>query len=51
MLISLPIYSGIITLYGERWEARLSESEEEIPENTEVKIVKNDSLIMYVEKI
>lgn len=44
-------YSGVITLYGERWEARLSESEEEIPENSEVKIVKNDSLIMYVEKI
>ena len=44
-------HSGVITLYGERWEARLSESEEEIPENSEVKIVKNDSLIMYVEKI
>lgn len=44
-------YSGVITLYGERWEARFSESEEEIPENSEVKIVKNDSLIMYVEKI
>ena len=44
-------YSGVITLYGERWEARLSESEEEIPENSEVKIIKNDSLIMYVEKI
>ena len=44
-------YSGVITLYGERWEARLSESEEEIPENSEVKIVKNDSLIMYVEQI
>ena len=44
-------YSGVITLYGERWEARLSESEEEIPENSEVKKKKNDSLIMYVEKI
>ena len=44
-------YSGVITLYGERWEARLYKNEEEIPENSEVKIVKNDSLIMYVEKI
>lgn len=44
-------YSGVITLYGERWEARLSDNSEEIPENSEVKIVKNDSLIMYVEKI
>lgn len=44
-------YSGVITLYGERWEARLLNSEEEIPENSEVKIIKNDSLIMYVEKI
>ena len=44
-------YSGVITLYGERWEARLLNSEEKIPENSEVKIIKNDSLIMYVEKI
>lgn len=44
-------YSGVITLYGERWEARLLNSEDEIPENSEVKIIKNDSLIMYVEKI
>lgn len=44
-------YSGVITLYGERWEARLFNTDTEIPENSEVKIVKNDSLIMYVEKI
>lgn|SRR5574344_884230 len=41
-------YKGAITIYGERWEAR---SEEDIPENSEVKIIKNDSLIMHVEKI
>ena len=41
-------YSGVITLYGERWEARLSESEEEIPENSEVKIVKNDNSVWRI---
>ena len=41
---------GVITIYGERWEARTLD-DNEIPENTEVKIVKNDSLLMYVEKI
>lgn len=39
---------GVITIYGERWEAR---SDEDIPEDSEVEIVKNDSLIMYVKKI
>jgi len=42
--------SGVISLYGERWEARAL-NDEEIPETSEVKIIKNDSLIMYVEKI
>ena len=42
--------SGVISIYGERWEARTLD-DNEIPENTEVKIVKNDSLLMYVEKI
>ena len=41
---------GVITIYGERWEAR-SESGELIPTGSEVKINKNDSLIMYVTKI
>ncbi len=42
--------SGVISIYGERWEARILDNEE-IDENAEVKIVKNESLIMYVEKI
>ena len=41
--------SGAITIYGERWDARC-DSEEEIPEGENVKIVRNDSLVMYVEK-
>lgn len=41
--------SGAITIYGERWDARI-EAEGEIPEGENVKIVRNDSLVMYVEK-
>lgn len=43
-------YSGTIAIYGERWEARIDDGEE-IEKDSEVKIVRNDSLIMYVEKI
>ena len=43
--------SGAVTIYDERWEARLSTEGEEIPAETDVKIVGNDSLILYVEKI
>ena len=42
--------SGVITIYGERWEARTQDCET-IPIGTEVKILKNDSLIMYVTKV
>ena len=41
---------GVITIYGERWEAR-TENGEIIPAGAEVKILRNDSLIMYVTKI
>ena len=41
--------SGVISIYGERWEARV-ENDETIPSGTEVKIIRNDSLIMYVER-
>ena len=41
---------GVITIYGERWDAR-TENGEVIPAGTEVKILRNDSLIMYVTKI
>lgn len=42
--------SGVISIYNERWEAR-SESGEEIPAGSDVKIVRNESLILYVEKV
>ncbi len=41
--------SGVISIYDERWEAR-TECDEEIPEGSQVKIIENKSLIMYVEK-
>ena len=41
---------GVITIYGERWEARC-ENGEIISVGAEVKILRNDSLIMYVTKI
>ena len=42
--------SGVIGIYGERWEAR-SEDGNIIPSGSEVKIVRNESIIMYVEKV
>lgn len=42
--------SGVINIYNERWEAR-SNLGEEIPEGSEVKIIRNESLILFVEKI
>ena len=39
--------SGVISIYGERWEAR-SENGSVIPQGSEVKIVRNESIIMYV---
>ena len=41
-------FGGVITIYGERWEAR-SEHRNVIPKGSEVKIVRNESIIMYVE--
>ena len=43
--------SGAITVFDERWEARLQNEGEEIPEGADVKIVGNDSLILFVEKV
>lgn len=43
-------YNGAITVYDERWEAR-TDSDEQIPVGSEVKIVKYDSLILTVERI
>lgn len=42
--------SGVISIYGERWEARV-ESDDIIPAGSEVRIIKNNSLIMFVERI
>ena len=41
---------GRITIYGEEWEAR-SINGEEIPENANIKIIKNEGTIFYVEKM
>lgn len=43
-------FSGAITIYDERWEAR-ADVDEPIPAGSEVKITKYDSLILTVEKI
>ena len=40
-------FSGVISIYGERWEAR-SEDGNKIPKGSEVKIIRNESIIMYV---
>lgn len=42
--------SGVISIYNERWEAR-SNNGEEIPIGTDVKIIRNESLIFFVETI
>lgn len=41
--------NGVVTIYGERWSAR-SITGEEIPVGAEVRIVRNESLILFVEK-
>ena len=38
---------GVISIYGERWEAR-SENGSVISQGSEVKIIRNESIIMYV---
>ena len=42
--------NGSISIYDERWNAR-TEDGSVIPAGTEVEIVRNDSLIMYVKKV
>lgn len=42
--------SGVVSIYNERWEARTNNGEE-IPAASDVKIVRNESLILFVEKI
>ena len=43
-------FSGVISIYGERWEAR-SENKTVIPKGSEVRIIRNESIIMYVEAL
>lgn len=44
--------TGAIKVYGERWDARLAdESAETIPAGSDVKIIRNESIILYVEKV
>ena len=42
--------SGRIAIYGETWQAK-TKNGEEIEEGSQVKIVKIDSIVMYVEKV
>lgn len=42
--------SGSITIYGERWDAR-TEGNAVIPQGSEVKILRNESIIMYVSAV
>jgi membrane protein implicated in regulation of membrane protease activity len=46
---TITLNSGVISIYNERWEAR-SNSGEEISIGSEVKIIRNESLLLYVEK-
>lgn len=44
--------TGAIAVYGERWDARLANPEAEtIPAGAEVKIIRNESIILFVEKV
>lgn len=42
--------NGAISIYDERWNAR-TEDDSVIPAGSEVEIIRNDSLIMYVKKV
>ena len=44
--------SGVITIYGETWQARLEHPEDgQIDSGCDVRIVRNDSLILFVERV
>ena len=43
--------SGAISVYGERWEARSLDENQTFDEGEDVEIAKNESLIMYVQKV
>ena len=44
--------SGAITVYEERWDARLANPEAApVPAGSAVRIVRNDSIVLYVEAV
>lgn len=47
----VAVDKGAVTIYDERWEARTQGNCEEIPAGCDVKIIGNDSLILFVEKV
>lgn len=47
----VTMMNGAVTIYDERWEARLQNEGEEIPTGADVKIVGHDSTILFVERI
>jgi len=42
---------GAVTIYDERWEARTKGDCEEIPQDCDVKIIGNEGLTLFVEKV
>ena len=50
VLEKITTSSGKIAIFGEEWQAK-SINDEEFEIGSEVKIVKNDSIIMFVEKV
>ena len=47
----VTMMNGAVTIYDERWKARLQNEGEEIPADADVKIVGHDSTILFVERI
>ncbi len=47
----INMQSGAVTIYEERWEARLKTEGEEIPAGSDVEIVGNESTILFVERV
>lgn len=44
--------TGAIAVYGERWDARLANSDAApIPAGADVRIVRNESIVLYVEMV
>jgi inner membrane protein len=50
VLEPVTLTKGVVSIYDERWTAR-SVSGEQIEVGAEVKIIKNESLLLYVEKV